>query len=150
MQPERMEFPANPGRSSTQAAVSFDLSQVYVHLGLGARAETLPDFTWSEEYLRRYEADHEADGDEGRLVMIGPEEATWTSWERHPAGDEVVVALSGHQTLIQDLDGKQHRIELRAGQAVINPRGIWHTADVHEPGSVLFITPGRGTEHRPR
>ena len=38
MQPERMEFPANPGRSSTQAAVSFDLSQVYVHLGLGARA----------------------------------------------------------------------------------------------------------------
>ena len=73
--------------------MSFDLSQVYVHLGLGARAETLPDFSWSEEYLRRYEADHEADGGEGRLVMIGPEEATWTSWERHPAGDEVVASI---------------------------------------------------------
>lgn len=48
IQPERTEFPANPGRSSTQAAVSFDLSQVYVRLGLGARAETLPDFTGSE------------------------------------------------------------------------------------------------------
>ena len=71
-------------------------------------------------------------------------------WERHPAGDEVVVALSGHQTLIQEVDGRQHRIELHAGQAVINPRGVWHTADIHEPGSALFITPGRGTEHRPR
>src|SRR5580704_18925917 len=97
--------PPNPGPSPAPAAARFDLSQVYVHLGLGARAETLPDFTWSEEYLRRYEADHEADGDEGRLVMIGPEQATWTSWERHPAGDEVVVALSGHQTLIQEVDG---------------------------------------------
>jgi len=145
-----MESPANPGLSPTPVPVGFDLSQVYVHLGLGSRAEALPDFAWSEEYLRRYEAGHEADGDEGRLVMIGPGEATWTSWERHPAGDEVVVVLSGHQTLIQDVDGKERRIELRAGQAVINPRGVWHTADVHEPGSVLFITPGRGTEHRPR
>ena len=42
MQPERMESPANPGPSP--ATPSFDLSQVYVHLGLGARAETLPDF----------------------------------------------------------------------------------------------------------
>jgi quercetin dioxygenase-like cupin family protein len=83
-------------------------------------------------------------------VMIGPAEATWTSWERHPAGDEVVVALSGRQTLIQEIDGQQHRIELRAGQAAINPRGVWHTADVHELGLALFITPGRGTEHRPR
>src|SRR5580704_6461355 len=107
--------PPNPGPSPAPAAARFDLSQVYVHLGLGARAETLPDFTWSEEYLRRYEADHEADGDEGRLVMTGPEEATWTSWERHPAGDEVVVALSGHQTLIQEVDGKQHRIERACG-----------------------------------
>ena len=140
----------SPGPSAGVAAVSFDLSRVYVHLGLGARAEKLPEFTWSEDYLQRYEAAHETDGDEGRLVMIGPEQATWTSWERHPAGDELVVALSGHQTLIQEADGEQHRIELRPGHAVINPRGVWHTADVHEQGSALFITPGRGTEHRPR
>ena len=60
------------------------------------------------------------------------------------------MALSGRQTLIQEVAGGQRRIELRAGQAVINPRGVWHTADVHEPGSALFITPGRGTEHRQR
>jgi quercetin dioxygenase-like cupin family protein len=69
---------------------------------------------------------------------------------RHPAGDEVVVVLCGHQTLIQEIDGEQRRIDLHAGHAVINPRGVWHTADVHEPGSALFITPGQGTEHRPR
>jgi uncharacterized cupin superfamily protein len=133
-----------------EPSASFELSDVYVHLGLGARAETLPDFAWSEDYLRRYEAAHRADGDEGRLVMIGPAEATWASWECHPAGDEVVVSLSGHQTVIQEVDGREHRIELHAGQALINPRGVWHTADVHEPGSALFITPGRGTQHRPR
>jgi len=138
--------PANLGLS----AAGFDLSQVYVHLGLDARAEALPDFTWTKEYLQRYAAEYEADGREGRLVMIGPADATWTSWERHPAGDEVVVVLSGHQTLIQEIDGEQRRIDLRAGHAVINPRGVWHTADVHEPGSALFITPGLGTEHRPR
>lgn len=142
--------PLDSRPSPTPAGASFDLSQVYVHLGLGARAETLPDFTWSQDYLRRYEADHKTDGDEGRLVMIGREASTWTSWERHPAGDELVVAVSGHQTLIQEVDGEQRRIELQAGQAVINPRGVWHIADVHEPGSDLFITPGRGTEHRPR
>lgn len=36
------------------ASGSFDLSQVFVHLGLGPTAETLPDFNWSEEYLSRY------------------------------------------------------------------------------------------------
>lgn len=132
------------------SASAFDLDKVYIHLGLGARAQTLPDFTWSEEYLKRYEIEHESDGDEGRLVMIGRHEATWTNWERHPAGDEVVVTLSGRQTLIQEVDGEHRRIELRAGQAAINPRGTWHTADVHEPGLTLFITPGRGTEHRSR
>jgi uncharacterized cupin superfamily protein len=129
---------------------SFDLSQVYVHLGLGARAQTLPDFDWSKEYLDRYEAEHAADGDDGRLVMIGPAERTWTTWECHPAGDELVVLLSGHQTVIQEVDGEHHAVELRAGQAVINPRGTWHTADIHESGRALYITPGRGTTHRPR
>jgi quercetin dioxygenase-like cupin family protein len=131
-------------------AEAFDLGRTYVHLGLGSRAAPLPEFRWDAEYLGRYESDHAADGDEGRSVMIGPSERTWTSWERHPAGDEVVVQLSGYVTVIRDRDGEEERAELHAGQALINPRGVWHTVDVHEPGQALFITPGRGTEHRPR
>jgi len=58
--------------------------------------------------------------------------------------------VSGKAELVQDLDGTERRATLTAGQAVVNPRGVWHTADVIEPGRALFITPGRGTEHRPR
>lgn len=128
----------------------FDLDRTYVHLGLGATAEPLPDFRWDEECLSRYSASHSDDGDEGRLVMVGDISSTWSVWERHPAGEEVVVVLSGRVTLIQEIDGGEERWELRAGQAIVNPTGVWHTCDVHEPGRALYITPGRGTEHRPR
>lgn len=134
----------------TPVTTPFDLDRTYVHLGRGATATPLPDFRWDADYLRGYTEAHAADGDDGRLVMIGDAEATWTSWERHPAGEEVVVLLSGRITVIQELDGTPQPSELRAGQAIINPTGVWHTADVHEPGRALFITPGRGTEHRPR
>jgi uncharacterized cupin superfamily protein len=128
----------------------FDLSKTYVHLGLGPTVVQLPDFSWDQEYLERYTAEHGGDGDDGRLVMIGANTATWNNWERHPAGPELVVLLSGHVTVIQDLEGGHRSVELRPGEAVVNPKGIWHTADVHQPGQSLYITPGRGTEHRPR
>jgi mannose-6-phosphate isomerase-like protein (cupin superfamily) len=131
------------------AGESFDLSRTYIHLGLGARATPLPGFEWSEEALTRYEADHAGDGNDGRLVCLTPETQTWTSWERHPAGEEVVVLLSGRVDLIQEIDGVEHVNEMLPGQAVINPTGVWHRSVVHEPGEALFITPGRGTEHRP-
>jgi quercetin dioxygenase-like cupin family protein len=129
---------------------SFDLHATPAHLGLGARVMPLPGFAWTAEYLERYQQETAADGDDGRLVVISPASTTWTSWERHPAGDELVVQLSGAVTLFQEIDGSLRTVELRGGLAVINPRGVWHTIDVHEPGEALFITPGRGTEHRPR
>jgi mannose-6-phosphate isomerase-like protein (cupin superfamily) len=132
------------------AATGFDLSSTHIHLGLGARATPIPDFQWTPEFLAQYGADFASDGDEGRIVCLFEQNATWDSWERHPAGEEVVVLLSGRVDLIQDLDGEHRRIELRPGEAIVNPAGVWHTADVIEPGQGLFITPGRGTEHRPR
>ena len=129
---------------------AFDLTKTYVHLGRGSRAIPLPDFEWTEDYLTRYEADTADDGRDGRLVMISTSRASWTSWERHPAGEELVALLSGRVTLVQEIDGQERRTDLENGQAIINPTGVWHTADVHEPSWFLFITPGRGTEHRPR
>jgi mannose-6-phosphate isomerase-like protein (cupin superfamily) len=127
----------------------FNLSDVFIHLGVGSTATPLPDFAWSPEYLAGYQERFAADGAEGRLICVMPQEETWDSWERHPAGDEVVVLLSGRVDLVQDLDGAEHVVELQAGQAVINPAGVWHTARVHEPGVALFVTPGRGTEAKP-
>jgi quercetin dioxygenase-like cupin family protein len=128
---------------------AFDLSSTFIHLGLGATAMPLPDFDWAPEAMRAYRDAHASDGNEGRLVCVLAQDATWDSWERHPAGEEVVILLSGRVDLIQELDGRHHVIALTPGQAAINPTGVWHRAVVHEPGHALFITPGEGTEGRP-
>jgi mannose-6-phosphate isomerase-like protein (cupin superfamily) len=137
-------------RDSAAMTEAFDLSTTIVHLGLGATATPVPGLEWTPEFLDAYGHRFAADGDEGRMVVIVPQTETWDSWERHPVGEEVVVLLSGRVDLIQEIDGEHRSVELRPGQAVVNPKGVWHTANVHEPGEGLFVTPGRGTEHRPR
>ena len=121
-----------------------------IHLGLGARATPLRDFTWDPAYLQSYMERFASDGDEGRLVGLFHQTESWSTWERHPAGEEIVLLLSGRADLLQEIDGEERRIALRPGQAVVNPTGVWHTADVHEPGDVRTVPPGRGTDHKPR
>ena len=128
----------------------FNLSTTLVHLSPDGSATLLPDFSWEPAAMAEYARRFAADGDGGRLVMTFAQPETWTSWERHPAGEEVVVLLSGRIDLIQEIDGEIRRVPMTAGQAAVNPAGVWHTADVHEPGVGLFITPGAGTEHKPR
>jgi mannose-6-phosphate isomerase-like protein (cupin superfamily) len=127
----------------------FDLTNDIVHLGLGATATPIPDFTWTPEAFESYETTFASDGDEGRIVCMSAQQATWDSWERHPAGEEVVILLTGRVDMVQDLEDGERVVPLHPGQGMINPAGVWHTARVHEPGTALFITPGRGTEHRP-
>jgi hypothetical protein len=129
---------------------SVDMATAAIHLGLGATSTTLPDFTWSPEYLQAYGERFASDGDEGRLVVMEESASDWTSWERHPAGEEVVLLLSGRVRLVQEIAGEHVATDLEAFQAVVNPAGVWHTMDVFEPARALFITPGRGTENRPR
>ena len=128
---------------------AFDLTRTFVHLGRDSTATPLPDFEWSAEHVEAYRRRFASDGKEGRLVCVIAQDATWDGWERHPAGEEVVVLLSGRVDIVQELDGTDHVVELRPGEAMVNPANVWHTARVHEPGSALFITPGDGTEHRP-
>ncbi|AVP98764.1 cupin [Ahniella affigens] len=75
----------------------------------------------------------------------------WTSWERHPAGDEWVCLLSGVVTLIlEQPDGLQRCTLAAPGDFLVVPQGIWHSADATADCTLLFLTPGAGTEHRPR
>ena len=121
-----------------------------IHLGLGAKAVSEPEFTGFEWY-EGYDQRHHDDLDEGRIVSLFRFDESWTSWEMHPEGDEVVCCLQGHMTLHQDLsDGSKESWELAPGEYAINPRGAWHTADAEEPVVALFITVGKGTTHRPR
>jgi hypothetical protein len=127
---------------------SFDLASTYVHLGDGGSAVPLPDFEWSPSYLEEYGARF-ADSQPSRLVCLLEQSATWDQWERHPAGEELVVLVSGRVDVIQDIDGAETLIELRPGEALVNPPTAWHRSIVHEPGRAIFVTPGGGTENRP-
>lgn len=122
-----------------------------IHLGRGGTASVEPAFTGEMQWYADYIARHEADGAEGRLVALHSFTEPWTSWEVHPNGSEVVLCISGAMTLHQEApDGRQSTVTLNAGDYAINAPGVWHTADVEGEATALFITPGLGTEHRPR
>jgi quercetin dioxygenase-like cupin family protein len=125
------------------------LARFPLHLGRGSRALPQPEFTGMEWYAAYVER-HANDGDDAWLAQQFSFSESWTSWERHPLGDETVICTSGEITLIQELPDGPRKIDLRAGDYAVNPRGVWHTADVSGRATALFITAGRGTEHRPR
>src|SRR5918999_1544666 len=84
------------------------------------------------------------------LVATFAFDADWPTWERHPAGDELVCLLSGSVTLVLDREGEQQTVELKKpGEYVLVPKGTWHTARTKVATNMLFVTPGEGTENRP-
>jgi quercetin dioxygenase-like cupin family protein len=127
-----------------------DLSMHPLHLGLGATAVVQPEFTGDMDWYAGYGQRHHEDGAEGRLVAMHTFSEPWTSWEVHPKGTEVVLCISGVITIIQDIGGSHVSTRLEPGQYAINDPGVWHTADVDGPATVVFITAGEGTEHKPR
>lgn len=87
--------------------------------------------------------------EQGRLVTMLHFDQDWSTWERHPAGEETVVLLTGSVTVVVEMDGVERVLTLNEpGEYVLIPRGAWHTARTSSPCSMLFITPGRGTENR--
>ena len=127
------------------------LSSYPLHLGLGATAKIEPFFTGELSWYEGYSQRHQKDGLEGRLVSMHSFTESWDMWEMHPHGAEVAICTAGSMTLIQETsDGSFKAIELEAGHYAVNEPGTWHTADVDDHATVVFITAGTGTEHRPR
>ena len=96
------------------------------------------------------ELDQRFEGFRGRtLVSCYRFEKDWPSWERHPAGDELVCLLSGAATLVFARDAGAESVVLdKPGTCVLVPKGTWHTARIRVPTTMLFITPGEGTQNR--
>ena len=122
-----------------------------IHLGAGATAVSEPEFiggiAWYEAYVER----HLEDRLDGRLVSIHTFSESWDTWEMHPNGSEVVLCISGEISLIQEsLSGDAMVTHLASGRYLINQPGVWHTADLQDTATVLFITAGWGTQHRQR
>lgn len=69
--------------------------------------------------------------------------------EIHPDGDELLFLLSGEITVVLE-EETERRVELRAGQSFIVPRGVWHRVLVRQPVQLLYMTPGPNSRHRPR
>lgn len=126
------------------------MSKNPVHLGRGATAEVEPDFTGDMGWYEAYGVRHAADGFEGRLVSMHRFTGSWDSWEMHPKGAEVVLCVAGRMVLHQETPAGPKTVTLEAGEYAINPPGVWHTADIEETASAVFITAGLGTEIRPR
>lgn len=85
-------------------------------------------------------------------VLVSEFEFTeeWSTWERHPKGDEIVILLSGTVEMILRRNGDNKSVELSgAGSYVVVPKDTWHTARTAVATRMLFITPGEGTENRP-
>jgi mannose-6-phosphate isomerase-like protein (cupin superfamily) len=132
---------------------AFDPVRTYTFLkdgGAATRIEVTESF-WRELMARAPRSDDAklvAEGD-GWLVSTHDMTASMPTWERHPAGDEILCVLSGTlEAVVQDKDGERV-VSLPTGAACVVPKGAWHRLVVHAPGRLLAMTYGKGTEHRP-
>ncbi|MEM7139495.1 MAG: cupin domain-containing protein [Actinomycetota bacterium] len=125
----------------------FHISDNPVYLGAGGRTEVLPSFGMDAAPYAQRNAE---DGGGGRLMAVYTFTEDWDIWEVHHEGDELVMCLDGAMTVHQERDGEISSVRLTAGQAVINEPGTWHTADIAETATALFVMAGVESDHRPR
>jgi mannose-6-phosphate isomerase-like protein (cupin superfamily) len=89
-------------------------------------------------------------GTSGAMLSAFDMDSDWTSWEIHPAGDEILVLLKGEAEFLLELPEGVRRVHVKEGECCVVPKGVWHTADIRKPCRLLALTPGKGTDHRPR
>lgn len=124
---------------------AFDLTSTYLHLGEGPDLTILPvtDDFWPTISER-------AELQRGRLVTSFAETADWSTWEMHPAGDEVILCTEGRMVFHLDDGSDVSTVDVPAPGCIVVPTGVWHTADVPERSRIVVITWGEGTRHHPR
>lgn len=123
---------------------SLNLVNTYIHLSANGRADEIVidgDF--------RTNADSRKELREGRLMGAVRITTDISHWEMHPEGEEILYLVSGALDVVLQEESGDRTVELRDGGVCIVPRGVWHTQIVHAPSELVFVTPGRGTQHRP-
>ena len=68
--------------------------------------------------------------------------------ERHLGGDEVLYLIEGRARLIFT-DDPEPDVELRSGDVVVVPKGLWHRVEILDPCHFVYLTPGHSNEVRP-
>ena len=70
-----------------------------------------------------------------------------SEWERHSAGDELVMVIDGATTISLLTDGEEHPCHIAAGCFVVVPQGVWHRFDTPDAVKLLTVTP-QPTDHQ--
>jgi mannose-6-phosphate isomerase-like protein (cupin superfamily) len=124
-----------------------DVQGTYLHFRDGGRADAVDV---SKSFWADVAAGKHPELDDGRLMTAFTFSEPWSTWERHPAGEELVMLLSGAARVVLEESGEERSVALnRPGSYVLVPPNVWHTARTSMPTTLLFLTPGAGTEHRP-
>lgn len=69
--------------------------------------------------------------------------------EMHPDGDELLYLMTGSISVILE-ETPPRTVNVRAGECIVVPQGIWHRLLIHAASELLYITPGPHSKHRPR
>ena len=69
-----------------------------------------------------------------------------SEWERHTAGDELVMALEGSTTLVLLIDGKQEKFQLNTNELLVVPKNVWHRFEDSKDLKIMTVTP-QPTDH---
>ena len=119
----------------------------YLHVRDGGRTDAI---AVSEAFWDELARGAHPQLDQGRLMSAFTFSESWPTWERHPAGEELVMLLSGAATLVLEESGAERSVKLSdPGSYVLVPKNVWHTARTNALTTMLFLTPGAGTEQRP-
>ena len=68
--------------------------------------------------------------------------------EMHPDGDEILYLISGRVKVVF-LDDPLDDVDVRPGDGLVVPQGVWHRVDIIEPSEIVYLTPGPNNEFRP-
>ena len=70
-----------------------------------------------------------------------------SEWERHSAGDELVLSLEGTTTVVLLVKGAEQRVAIGPNELVVVPAGTWHRFENSNRLKVVTVTP-QPTDHR--
>ncbi len=128
----------------SKAAGPFDLASQFAIFSPEGASTVKP---FSPTFFDELVAEH-GHLDQQFLVSQYSFDAPWETWEMHPTGDELVYLISGATDFALWENGKERVVNVRdTGSYVIVPAGTWHTARPQEPTTMLFVTPGKGTQN---
>jgi homogentisate 1,2-dioxygenase len=77
----------------------------------------------------------------GSILSVFSYSDTWDYQERHDVGDELALVLDGSIELLIDTGRGEQPVRVARGEVSVIPRGAWHRIAVHEPATILFVTP---------